>query len=130
MPQLAKGGKWVFGWVVVGENNMIQIPPEAFEEYGFSAGETVYFISGSRTSGGFGLGRKSLIENSVLHPLRVLNIGQIETNRRIIIPAGINIDPGQSLLTCRGSYVALGFLKQGPIIEEAKNHPELETYLP
>jgi len=29
MPQLAKGGKWVFGWVVLGQNYELSIPPAA-----------------------------------------------------------------------------------------------------
>ena len=35
MPQLVKGGKWVFGWIVVGRLKKIRIPPEAYNEYGF-----------------------------------------------------------------------------------------------
>ena len=34
MPQLAKGGKWVFGWVLVGPHGEVTIPPEAWDEYG------------------------------------------------------------------------------------------------
>jgi len=29
MPQLVKGGKWVFGWVIVGFQGELTIPPEA-----------------------------------------------------------------------------------------------------
>jgi hypothetical protein len=35
MPQLVKGGKYVFGWSIVRENNMVKIPAEAFREYGY-----------------------------------------------------------------------------------------------
>ena len=32
------------------------------------------------------------------------------------------------LLTVRGSHKALGYMVKGPIIEEAKRHPELKIY--
>jgi hypothetical protein len=41
MPQLEKGGKWVFGWVVVRPGSKITVPPEAYLEYGFQAGEEI-----------------------------------------------------------------------------------------
>jgi hypothetical protein len=56
MPQLVKGGKWVFGWVIVGQRREIQIPPEACAEYGFQTGGRVLLLSGSRRSGGSALG--------------------------------------------------------------------------
>jgi len=57
MPQLVKGGKWVFGWAVVGPGGGIRIPPQAYAEYGFQPGERVLFLHGSQRSGGFGIGR-------------------------------------------------------------------------
>ena len=33
MPQLVKGGKYIFGWSKVGKEGKIKIPPEAYEEY-------------------------------------------------------------------------------------------------
>ena len=58
MPQMNKGGKWVFGWCEVGSSGEIQIPPEAFAEYGFRAGEPILYLRGSRRSGGFSVGRQ------------------------------------------------------------------------
>jgi hypothetical protein len=46
MPQLVKGGKWVFGWCVVGPAGETQIPPEAYLEYGFQSGEKLVVIHG------------------------------------------------------------------------------------
>jgi hypothetical protein len=51
MPQLVKGGKWVFGWVAVGLKGELMIPPEAWREYGFRIGDEVTFLPGSRSSG-------------------------------------------------------------------------------
>jgi len=97
MPQLTKGGKWVFGWGIVGQEGEIRIPPEAYSECGFQPGEPVIFILGSQRSGGFGV--KTLA-----------------------------IQPGERLLVVRGSGLALGFLQQGPIYEEAQHHPQIEVF--
>ena len=42
MPQLVKGGKYVFGWSVIGEDGGVVIPGEAVLEYGFEPGDTVW----------------------------------------------------------------------------------------
>lgn len=44
MPRLLKGGKWVFGWTVVGPQRELTIPPEAQREYGFRVGSRVLFL--------------------------------------------------------------------------------------
>ena len=41
MPQLERGGKYVFGWSQVSENGVIVIPGEAVGEYGH--GSCTYF---------------------------------------------------------------------------------------
>ena len=50
MPQLGKGGKWVFGWVHVNLDRSISIPPEAWAEYGFEEGVEVVLLRGSASS--------------------------------------------------------------------------------
>jgi hypothetical protein len=129
MPQLAKGGKWVFGWVVVGPRREIRIPPEAYAEYGFQAGEEVVFLAGSRKSGGFGIGRPEKLARSKI-PLerRAIGRGTIGPSGIIELPPETGILPGERLLAGRGSGFALGFLRQGPILEEAGKHPELKIF--
>jgi hypothetical protein len=56
MTQLEKGGKWVFGWVVIRAGKRMVVPPEAYCEYGFRVGDEIAFTRGSRASGGFGIG--------------------------------------------------------------------------
>ena len=50
----------------------------------------------------------------------------------ITVPWGVlnlyGIEKDSMLLTVRGSYVALGFIVRGPLIEEAQRHPELKVY--
>lgn len=127
MPQLAKGGKWVFGWVVLGQNYELCIPPEAYSEYGFQPGEAVAFIRGSRQSGGFGLGRR---ERLALSPIRsrILAEGTMGEQMQVILPKTLEIQPGEHLLVVRGSGLALSFLQQGPICDEAQHHPEVEVF--
>lgn len=127
MPQLMKGGKWVYGWCIVGQNNEIQIPPVAFTEYSFQAGQSLFITRGSRRSGGFGIGKQERVANS---PIKLHIIGQttINTDGLVRLPPEITIPLGKQLLAVRGSGLALGFIQFGPIYEEALKHPEIETF--
>jgi hypothetical protein len=125
MPQLAKRGKWVFGWVVGGQRKII-IPPEAYHEYGFQTGDEVIFLRGSRRSGGFGIGRVETIP--ALLEQRILARGRVARQGRVNLPPETGVQPGDRLLAVRGSALALGLLAQGPIYEEALKHPELEVF--
>ena len=66
MPQLVKGGKYVFGWSRVSSEGKVMIPPEAFSEYHFMAYNTGILIPGSKTSEGFGLTTLESLRNSPL----------------------------------------------------------------
>jgi hypothetical protein len=127
MPQLEKGGKWVFGWVVVQAGIKITVPPEAYREYGFQAGEEIVFTRGSRRSGGFGIGRAD--EFPAQLKKRVLAQGRMGRERQVALPSEVEVQVGDRLLAVRGSGLALGFLAQGPIYEEALKHPELEVFV-
>jgi hypothetical protein len=153
MPQLVKGGKNVFGWSKVNKDGKIIIPPDAFIEYKFKDGEKVILMSGSNKSGGFGLTSLDLLKNSRIfstisaYPDLIeykLNEGEaIKVGSKIYcwvpvyktsITVPFNtlqlygIREGNSLLTVRGSNLALGFIVRGPIIEEAKRHSNLEIF--
>jgi hypothetical protein len=129
MPQLVKGGKWVFGWCVVGPAGQIQIPPEAYAEYGFQTGERVIITRGSERSGGFGMGRQEKLANSPLQP-RFIGEATVGAAGRVVLPPEACVRPGERLLAARGSGFALGFLQRGPIYEEAIKHPEVEIFEP
>ena len=129
MPQLVKGGKWVFGWAVVGPNGEIPIPPKAFSEYQDHFGEIVFFIKGSRTSGGFSVGRSERLAQSKIDlRLRFLGQGVIDPFRHMVQPPDLGLTSGERLLVVRGSGLALGFLQRGPIYEEALLHLDIETF--
>ena len=73
MPQLAKGGKYVFGWSIIGEDSGILLPEEARHEYQLEPGERVILMPGSNTSGGFSIAKKSRIERSKLSDILTQN---------------------------------------------------------
>jgi hypothetical protein len=127
MPQLAKGGKWVFGWVVVGQNREIRVPPEAWLEYGFQTRDDILLTSGSRRSGGFGIGRRDVLAGSPILS-RTWAEGTIAGQGMVSLPQSVDVQTGERLLAVRGSGLALGFLTRGPIYEEALKHPELEIF--
>jgi bifunctional DNA-binding transcriptional regulator/antitoxin component of YhaV-PrlF toxin-antitoxin module len=155
MPQLVKGGKHTFGWSRVGETGRIIIPPEAMEEYGLQESERLILVPGSRTSGGFGLASPEALARSPLGAVvelrpeltefRALEGEVIEYQGKpycwvrvrdggVAVPPGTleryGVRTGDELLVIRGSGLGLGFAVRGPIVEEAKGHPELEIFEP
>ena len=154
MPQLVKGGKYIFGWSVVDEDGRIILPGEAVAEYGIEPGERVLLMSGSRTSGGFSVSRKSTVERSNLSDILVQNpdLAGFRTEEGQIIKSGTRslcwlttaaggdllllppvleaygVTPGECLLATRGSYIGIGMLVKGPIVSEAIGHPEIPVF--
>ena len=129
MPQMNKGGKWVFGWCVVGTDKDVRIPPEAFIEYSFQAGELVVFLRGSHRLGGFSVGRLEKLAGPDGPMLRhSLGQGIIQTEGRIALPPDSDIQLGERLLAVRGSGYAVAFITGGPIYAEALKRPEIETF--
>lgn len=154
MPQLVKGGKWVFGWSRVGATGRVRIPPEAADEYGLRDRLGAIIVSGSRTSGGFVLMKPSLIEASPLgvalrhHPdlAEEGNEGMLrEWNKRLHARVAVQdesfnlpgtdgseyaygLRAGDLLLVVRGSYVGPSFLSRGPLVEHAHSHGDLEVF--
>jgi hypothetical protein len=129
MPQLVKGGKWVFGWTILGPNGEAPIPPAAFDEYGFQPGEPVIFLCGSKRSGGAGVARHTrLARSQVSLSKRTLGNSVIGKNKRVVFPPQAGFREGERLLVVRGSGLALGFVQRGPIYEEALRHPEIKVF--
>lgn len=53
MPQLNKGGKFVFGLSVIRPDLTIHIPPQALLEYGATRDGKIIIFTGSKITGGF-----------------------------------------------------------------------------
>lgn len=66
MPQLNKGGKFVFGFSEISDQYTVQIPEQALSEYGVAKNDKVIIITGSKTTGGFCVTNKLLLEQSKL----------------------------------------------------------------
>ena len=101
MPQLVKGGKWVFGWVIVGLQGELTIPPEAWDEYGLQPGEEAVFLPGSRSSGGFGLSTPRLLARAAgpLHT-RTLAGGHIGEDGQLVVPPAVGMRPAVGYWRC------------------------------
>jgi hypothetical protein len=131
MPRLVKGAKWIYGWVVVGPEREITIPPGAWREFGFQAGDEAIFTPGSRTSGGFAVSTPTLIAEAS-EKMGGVGFGELARGRfeegKVTVPSEMGVEPGNRLLTVRGSRYGLGFVAHGPIYEEAVKHPELEVF--
>ena len=132
MPRLVKGGKWAYGWVVIGPEGEIIIPSEAWREFGFQAGDEAVFTPGSRRSGWFAISTPELMaevsERLEGATLRVLARGRFAEDGRVTAPPEVGAKPGDRLLAVRGSRYGLGFVARGPIYEEALKHPELAVF--
>jgi hypothetical protein len=129
MPQLVKGGKWVFGWTVVDSARKIRIPPEAYSEYGFQPGEQVIYLAGSRRSGGCSMARQEKLAGSqISFAQRMLGEGVVGEDEQVVLPSRTGIQPNERLLVVRGSELGLGFVQRGSIYEEALQHPEIEVF--
>ncbi|WP_232050922.1 hypothetical protein [Arabiibacter massiliensis] len=49
MPQISKGGKFVFGTSIVREDGTVRIPPQAADEYRIADEGKVYLFTGSKS---------------------------------------------------------------------------------
>lgn len=153
MPQLVKGGKYVFGWSVVSPEGCIVIPPETFEEYGFSEQTRAIVFSGSKTSGGFVLVLPDVLQSSQLSPilkrcpeLSDYRLPQGQTvhcgtkvccwvtlrDNRFLLPESTLTQYGVTFEDCvlvvRGSGLGPSFIVRGRIVEEARQHPEIDVF--
>ena len=66
MPQMNKGGKFVFGKSNIQASGKVQFPIQAMAEYQITAEGKVYLFTGSKVTGGFCVTRKGLLLPSKL----------------------------------------------------------------
>ncbi|MBD3285616.1 hypothetical protein GF359_04095, partial [candidate division WOR-3 bacterium] len=155
MPQLVKGGKYVFGWSQVTEEGRIMIPPEAFAEYKLEGCGKVILMSGSRRSGGFGLTTVDRIKDTPIgqvldelpelascsipegEPLskksRTYCWIRLTSEGRFTVPPDTlriyGIEPGQKVLVARGSGLVLGFPARGTYSRGSKKASRVGSIL-
>ena len=151
MPQLVKGGKYVYGWSVIGLDGHVVVPPEAREEYGFAESRRLVVLPASRTSGGFGLGSPDALSRSPLgarllrgftttaaaegeavecggRPYGWVTLREGGVTLTPHLSAGFGVSPGDRLLVARGSGLALGFLVRGPLVATASRYAGLAVF--
>ena len=73
MPQMNKGGKFIFGKSLIREDLTIYLPTQALTEYNATAEGKVYLFTGSKVTGGFCVTRKGLLESSKLGHILTAN---------------------------------------------------------
>ncbi len=149
MPQMNKGGKFIFGKSVVRENRQVWLPPQAIEEYKICSEGRAYLFTGAKSTGGFCVTRKglllpSLIGNILLdNPtlcdytrsegefaaykgrkycwIRISADGRLQLTREMVDVFGLTA--GMELLSIRSSNIAFTMGARGPLLERAENYP-------
>lgn len=148
MPQMNKGGKFIFGMSEIKENGVVQIPTQAISEYRIADEGKVYLFTGSKITGGFCVTRKGMLLPSKLgHILtetpelmnytseqgefiqykgrsycwvNISDEGQIVLTEKMM--KFLNIRPTMRLLSIRSSDIAFTMGAKGPLLEKADNY--------
>ena len=147
MPQMNKGGKFIFGKSVIQENGVVQIPPQAIAEYRITEEGKVYLFTGSKSTGGFCVTRKGLLESSRLGHILTENPEllhcssecgafipykgrsycwtSITADGKIVLSVDmmnfLEISSGSQLLSIRSSDIAFTMGAKGPLLERERN---------
>lgn len=148
MPQMNKGGKFIFGKSLIRSDLTVHLPVQAIKEYNATAEGKVYLFTGSKSTGGFCVTRKGLLEPSKLGHILTdnpalqnyqttegefvkykgrsycwVNIsknGVIQLNQQIL--DFLNLKIGMKLLSIRSSDIAFTMGATGPLLEKAHNY--------
>lgn len=84
MPQMSKGGKYIFGWALIRENGQVIFPVPAVEEYKLHQEQYIYIVSGSKQTGGFCVMSEPLLSRSTLnHILKKTLVWRIGHSKRV-----------------------------------------------
>ena len=150
MPQMNKGGKFIFGKSLIRENGMLQFPEQAIQEYDITVEGRVYLFTGSKSTGGFCVSRKGLLEPSQLGHILVDNPalrdytakqgefikykgrsyswvattddGKIVLTNEML--SFLKIEPGMKLLSIRSSDIAFTMGAYGRLVAESMKHED------
>lgn len=150
MPQMNKGGKFIFGKSLIREEGVLQFPEQAIREYDITVEGRVYLFTGSKSTGGFCVTRKGLLETSKLgHILAetpllkdytakqgifikykgrsyawvdITDEGKIVLTNEMM--SFLRIESGMKLLSIRSSDIAFTMGAYGRLVEESKKHED------
>ena len=150
MPQMNKGGKFIFGKSLIRADGELKFPDQAIREYDITAEGKVYLFTGSKSTGGFCVSRKGLLEPSKLgHILaetpelrnysskpgsfirykgRSYAWVDISAEGKIILTEDmmkfLKIEPEMRLLSIRSSDIAFTMGAFGPLVDESMKHED------
>jgi len=145
VPQLERGGKYVFGWSVLHPDGSVRLPPEAVVEYGLPRQGSLVVMSGSKTSRGMRVGTAARLEGTVLDPASAIPCGgglarlksslvatAMIHDGMMTVPAAaldaFGLSAGDRLLVIRGSNLAFVMAQTGPLVEIGCRHPEVVVF--
>ena len=156
MPQLNKGGKYVFGWSVIGAEGTIHFPTMALSEYNLTCEPEIIIFTGSKITGGFCVTNQRMLSSSKLkHIIDDLpgltgehssDAGQfisykgrsyawlpLSKEGTIQLPKQtlkfLNLKAGDRLMSIRSSDIAFTMGAKGPLIEKGMNYPgQIEVF--
>lgn len=147
MPQLNKGGKFVFGFSLIHDDLTVQVPTQTLEEYRVLNDDKVIIFTGSKITGGFCVTTYPLLSASklshILHEcpqlekrtvpqgtliqykgrkyawLSLKENGSIQLTPQLL--KQLNLDVGNELLCIRSSNIAFTMGAKGPLLDKAHN---------
>lgn len=148
MPQMNKGGKFIFGKSLIRDDGVVQFPKQAVSEYDISSEGKVYLFTGSKNTGGFCVTRKGLLEPSKIGHILSENSGledyssrpgefirfkgraytwiDISGDGKIVLTdemmSFLKLCPGMKLLSIRSSDIAFTMGAYGRLVEESMKH--------
>ena len=154
MPQMSKGGKYIFGWSEIREDGALIFPLPAVEEYKLHQEQYIYIVSGSKQTGGFCVMSKSLLFLSKLNHVlkenprladRTLKEGELISYKgrkygwltlkdngvhlSESLMQMLDIKTGDKLLAIRSSDIAFTMGAKGSLIQKANEYTgEIEVF--
>ena len=148
MPQLNKGGKFVFGLSLIHDDLTVQFPTQALEEYQVLNDDKIIIFTGSKVTGGFCVTTYPLLSTSklshILHEcpqlekqsipqgtlvtykgrkyawLPLKRNGSIQFTSQLL--EQLDLDVGNELLCIRSSDIAFTMGAKGPLLEKAHDY--------
>lgn len=146
MPQMTKGGKYIFGWSKIKEDGKLSFPTMAIEEYKLEKEKYIYIVSGSKQTGVFCVMPEPLLSDSKLNNILVKNKCLAERSLKegeLILYKGrmygwlslegtnvnltqslmdyLGVSTGDKLLAIRSSNIAFTMGFRGSLIDKANN---------
>ncbi len=148
MPQLNKGGKYVFGWSLIRPGGILQFPSMAVSEYKLNEANAVIAFTGSKSTGGFCVTTEKLLAGSKLKGIldaipelishetdaghflpfkgRFYTWLPLSSNGIVTLPkemmSFLKLPSGHKLMSIRSSDIAFTMGAKGPLIERGLNY--------